>query len=299
MKKNVISRKCSNSMITLRRCYGFTLIELLVVISIIAVLIALLLPALAMAKEDANSIACAANLRSLGQLTSEYTNTYRGFYPINYWPNSGGNVNSWESDLVGFEFSQSYAPGAASINNNSWWDNYTPAGLVMWNRAEPMFQCPSAIDVPPKEFCSDYAPNPNVIAWVDGQQGVYYEAKRTTSIQRPTQIVLYGDANQDYGQWGAWYSFDWERLDLTPYTNNINTTIPGTYIGGRTYFGAGYTIYGNTDYPGVPIGSGCGVRYRHMLTSAGGGEANLVFCDGHVETIPQGGLHEINVETAN
>ena len=60
---------------------GFTLVELLVVISIIALLIALLLPALAMAKQDASSISCTARLRSLGQLTAEYVQTYRGMLP--------------------------------------------------------------------------------------------------------------------------------------------------------------------------------------------------------------------------
>ena len=72
-----------------RRC--FTLIELLVVISIIALLIAILLPSLQLARDEARTIACGSNLRQAGIALQAYSNDYEGMLPPHSQATSLGN----------------------------------------------------------------------------------------------------------------------------------------------------------------------------------------------------------------
>jgi prepilin-type N-terminal cleavage/methylation domain-containing protein/prepilin-type processing-associated H-X9-DG protein len=114
---------------------AFTLVELLVVIGVIAILIAILLPAISRARKSAQRTACLSNLRSLSHAMVMYSDVNRGRLP-------NGN-----------------APGV--------WKDYAGANLIMvkfnegYVQSPRVFHCPSDTDPEPKSIVTADPTLPN------------------------------------------------------------------------------------------------------------------------------------------
>ncbi len=77
------------------RAIAFTLIELLVVIAVIAILLALLLPALGAARDESRTVKCASNLHQIDLLMSSYLQDNREIYPPHRSAAADGTDADW------------------------------------------------------------------------------------------------------------------------------------------------------------------------------------------------------------
>lgn len=177
-------------------CFAFTLIELLVVISIIALLIAILLPALGRAREAAKDVQCKNQLRQISLMVINYAETYKQYLPVIKRDDGVSHPANWPRQLL-----ESMADVGVDIYSGD-----SVAKVAMNTRGiYKMLWCPRYVDQHSFEnhrfgrasySMNWYFRGPDIT--VGGTQGVY---RRTNEVDNPGQTEPYivdGNPNSDF-----------------------------------------------------------------------------------------------------
>jgi len=177
---------------------GFTLIELLVVIAIIALLAALLLPALGRARERGQSIACLGNLKQLAVAWLLYADDFAQQFP----PNKSAHVNGVQQNVAG-----SWVEGNAQTDTTT--GNLEHGVLFPYIPAAATFCCPADRSIVAGSVTlrrtrsyalsawlnSEVSGKPNFPEW-DSQ--TFAEMKfRSTGLLDPAVVFVFLDKNSD------------------------------------------------------------------------------------------------------
>ncbi len=235
---------------------GFTLIELLVVIVIVAILAAILIPAVGKVRARAHETECVSNLRQIGVAVGLYQAENKGLFPSLNDGSTVGEQIPWFEQLRPFLSRERDKVSVTEVID--------------------VLHCPSA-EFYKKDASGNrrntpsYAWNPYLIpdTRVKGD-GSQLSAYPSVKVQRPSQVALMADAGQRVPSGWAFGYFVFKRDAYNPAT--ADTLIP---VSDFNYYGA------SEANPGFSA--------RHN------GHGNVLFVDGHVASFAPDEFKQKNI----
>jgi len=247
---------------------GFTLIELLVVISIIALLVGILLPALGAARRSAQSAVCLNNVRQLGIALGVHAADNNGKFPT-------FNVNT--PAPPGFKLDAMWAYDFSESMGVDWDDEVRaiyasrdgtdgPPGFDGW-------KCPS--DDEDQPFI--YAPNyPNIVAY-EALPGVYQSIRRKPmnidKVANASSVMVFTEQNEA-AESTIWTPFGAGKVAVSQWPFDTDFDDDGENDSSSAIMNNLTTKYGG-EYPYNNMGP------RHGSGEDSNGSVNITFVDGH------------------
>jgi len=276
------------------RIRAFTLVELLVVIGIIAVLIAVLLPALGKARAQAQTVQCMANLRTIGQGIRIYASTHRDSMPFGDFYDVD-RARTWDinSETANWSVRIASALSKGKIGEN-FYNSTTAKGY---------FRCPSAnpANASPDLFVLHYTCHPRLMPgyYAANAQDQFLDILalpnvrprvapyRVSKIRNPSDIILVFDGSQYWNSAGTPEGNthpeggaidNWRYNGGTGWGNGLLRPTPSSATWDNAYDKPIDNVV-NGDVPTNYSGPNQqNIRWRHGRNDT----ANFLFCDGHV-----------------
>lgn len=174
----------------MKRKKGFTLIELLVVIAIIAILAAMLLPALDRARTQARQSVCMSNLKQLGIAVSMYLNDFNEYFYPTVWAWTGDRGTRRATSFLRTLLELVYAKGYINYSGTSDASNLISSGGIV--------ACPDTKQPRQTYYVADYNYN-----YYLGQASPY---GKLSKVKKPSQTLLFceGAVAQSYNASTVW-----------------------------------------------------------------------------------------------